>query len=562
MTHTGVSYEFAGALGDLAAALPDPVILLNAAGEVRWGNTAAEQLFGITLSDGAGRSMLDFLHPDDVEMALVSVTAMQRKEVGTLLEMRVRAADGWRLVEARGRYFGADMLVIVRDITDRRRWEVVGDEAAGFRAVMQNAASITVIVEPDGTIRSSSAPVTRLLGRDQELLEGAPFALLVDTVDQPQLATALDAVRRPGAPPLTTDLRLVHHDASVVPFALTFTNLIDDPTLGAVVVTGHDVSDRVGTEAELRESNSLLATTLDSTADGILVVDRRGRIVTFNRAFAAIWSLPDAVLDKRDDDEALAAALRHVRDPDEFLAKVHEVYASPDTSSQDVVHLNDGRVFERDSYPRALDGKVVGRVWTFRDITEHEQLKQLLRHQALHDSLTKLANQTLFRDRIDHAIARLRRTERGVAVLFIDLDDFKNVNDTLGHWVGDELLVQMSERLTRELRQTDTAARLGGDEFAVLLDQLTDDHDAVTISQRILAALQQPIDIAQRRLTLTASIGIAFGDQTTDTDELLRNADLAMYNAKAQGKNCRRVFTPEMHASAVAGLESLSISEK
>ncbi len=562
MAHTGVSCEFAGALGDLATALPDPVVLLNPAGELRWGNAAAEQLFGITLSDGAGRSMLDFLHPDDVEMALVSVAAMQRKELGTLLEMRVRAADGWRLVEARGRCFGEDMLVTVRDITDRRRWEVVGDEVAGFRAVMQNAASITMILEPDGAIRSSSAPVTRLLGHDQELLEGEPFAGIVVRADHPQLEAVWDVAKVPGAPPLTTDLRLVRHDASVVPFALTFTNLIDDPTLGAVVVTGHDVSDRVGTEAELRESNSLLATTLDSTADGILVVDRGGRIVTFNRAFAAIWALPDAVLEKRDDDEALAAALRLVRDPDEFLAKVHEVYASPDTSSQDVVHLTDGRVFERDSYPRALDGKVVGRVWTFRDITEHEQLKQLLRHQALHDSLTKLANQTLFRDRIDHAIARLRRSQHRVAVLFIDLDDFKNVNDTLGHWVGDELLVQMSARLTRELRQTDTAARLGGDEFAVLLDELTDDHDAVTISQRILAALQQPIDIAQRRLTLTASIGIAFGDHTTDTDELLRNADLAMYNAKAEGKNCRRVFTPDMHASAVAGLESLSISEK
>jgi diguanylate cyclase (GGDEF)-like protein len=144
-------------------------------------------------------------------------------------------------------------------------------------------------------------------------------------------------------------------------------------------------------------------------------------------------------------------------------------------------------------------------------------------------------------------------------VLFVDLDDFKNVNDTLGHWAGDALLAQFSERLTGQLRAADTAARLGGDEFAVLVDDLSDDNDALDVAQRIIDALRQPVVIATRHLTLTASIGIAYGDHGADTDEILRNADLAMYAAKAEGKNRRRVFTPEMHASAVAQLETLTI---
>ena len=155
--------------------------------------------------------------------------------------------------------------------------------------------------------------------------------------------------------------------------------------------------------------------------------------------------------------------------------------------------------------------------------------------------------------------ARLDRTGRQVAVLFVDLDDFKNVNDTLGHWAGDELLTQLSERLTGQLRPADTAARIGGDEFAVLVDELTDAGDALDIAQRIIDALREPVVIAGRHLTLTASIGVAFGDKHADTDELLRSADLAMYAAKAGGKNRRRVFTPEMHASAVDRLESLSV---
>ena len=152
----------------------------------------------------------------------------------------------------------------------------------------------------------------------------------------------------------------------------------------------------------------------------------------------------------------------------------------------------------------------------------------------------------------------LARSDHHLAVLFIDLDDFKNVNDTIGHWAGDALLVQLSDWLTGQLRPADTAARLGGDEFAVLVDDITDDAVAVDIARRIIDALHAPITIATRRLALTASVGIAYGDKGADTDELLRNADIAMYAAKADGKNCVRVYTPDMRIAPLARLDTQS----
>ena len=552
---SGVANTAAGDSSDLATALPDPVVLIGQFGELRWANRAAEQLFGITLADAVGRNILEYLHPDDAQVATLAVSSVQEKEVGTLLEVRVRSRDGWRLVEVRGTSFRDDILLTVRDITDRRRWEVAGDEVARFRALIQNGASITMLLDRDGTVSASSVVVTRLLGHDQELIEGRALAGIVDPRDRGVLMTALSQVRASDSGPVTVDLRLGHVNGRVVPFALTFTNLLDDPTLGGIVATGHDISDRVTAEDKLRETNSLLATTLESTADGILVVDQAGQISSFNRRFAEMWQIPDDVLASRDDARALAWVLGQLQDPDTFLIKVQELYATPEAHSHDVLQFKDGRVFERDSLPRQIGDRVVGRVWSFRDITEQEQLKQELAHQALHDSLTGLANQALFRDRIDHAAARLHRHEHQLAVLFIDLDDFKNVNDTLGHWAGDALLVQISERLVSRLRVEDTAARLGGDEFAVLVDDLTDRNDPLDIAERIIDVLREPIIIAAKELTITASIGIAYGDAGTNADELLRNADLAMYAAKAQGKNCRRVFEPDMHATAVDRLD-------
>jgi diguanylate cyclase (GGDEF)-like protein/PAS domain S-box-containing protein len=320
--------------------------------------------------------------------------------------------------------------------------------------------------------------------------------------------------------------------------------------------TTQDVTERHRSEDVLKETLSLLNATLDSTADGILVVDGEGHITSFNQQFAEMWHIPLEVLEERDDDRALGVVLEQLADPDGFIAKVKELYLQPDAESHDVLVFKDGRVFDRLSKPQRVGGVPVGRVWSFRDVTDRKRLEEELAHQAFHDSLTGLANQLLFRDRVDHALSRASRREETLAVLFVDLDNFKTVNDSLGHPAGDSLLLAVAERLRACLRTVDTAARMGGDEFAILLEDNPDEAAAVEIADRILEALRQPFSLLGKEVFITASIGMAFSECGRDpTDVLLRNADLAMYRAKGSGRNRQEVFEPSMHSAVVERLD-------
>jgi diguanylate cyclase (GGDEF)-like protein len=188
-----------------------------------------------------------------------------------------------------------------------------------------------------------------------------------------------------------------------------------------------------------------------------------------------------------------------------------------------------------------------------QSISRLTELQQQLSHQAFHDSLTDLANRSLFSDRIDHALLRRSRTGKLVAVLFIDLDDFKTVNDTLGHSAGDQLLVGVAERLRNSLRRPDTAARLGGDEFAVLIEDIDAPGEAQAVAERIFAALEEPFSVAGQSVTVHASIGVAVSDDGSEsTSRLMRHADVAMYAAKSAGKNGHVLFVSGMEAEIVA----------
>ena len=545
---------------EVAMGLPDSVLLVDPLFRVLWANRSAERLFGVQLADSGGMRGLDLIHPDDLESAAHAMMSVRSKDVGTPLEIRVLAHDGWRLVELVGTPSGEDVLLSLRDVTERRRWEVAHDAEARFRSLMHNASMLTMLIDASGVVQDSSAAIARLLGQDQEWLEGRGLEELVASVDvarwRSALAEVCGATVKTGSS-VTVDLLFAKRDGSTIPFAITVKNLLADPTVNGLVVSGHDITDRLAAERALRSTNSVLAATLESTADGILVVDENGQIVSFNRRFTEMWRIPPEVLDARDDGALLAHVLPQLSDPDAFTTKVTSLYADPEAESHDVFEFHDGRLFERNSLPQRIDGDVVGRVWSFRDITQDRMLRDELTRQAFHDALTGLANQALFRDRVEHALARIERTGGSVAVLFIDLDDFKTVNDSLGHPVGDELLVATSARLLTCLRPKDTAARLGGDEFAVLIEDLEDEMQATIVAERIVAVLREPVMLGSRLVAVSASVGIAFGRPGIDLDgsALMRNADLAMYMAKSQGKSCYRVFLSEMHDAAIERLE-------
>jgi diguanylate cyclase (GGDEF)-like protein len=185
---------------------------------------------------------------------------------------------------------------------------------------------------------------------------------------------------------------------------------------------------------------------------------------------------------------------------------------------------------------------------------ENRVLEAKLVHQAFHDSLTGLANRALFRDRVEHALERCTRGNR-IAVMLLDLDNFKAVNDTVGHVEGDRLLEITAERLVRATRGCDTVARIGGDEFAVLLDGMQHDDDAIVVVQRITDALRAPVALEGREFMVRASLGVAYARGGEQVDELLRNADVAMYSAKDVGKGCHAVFEPGMYTALLERLE-------
>lgn len=268
-------------------------------------------------------------------------------------------------------------------------------------------------------------------------------------------------------------------------------------------------------------------------------------------------------------------------DPEQLVGAKLVDFVHPDDRAQFVATLGDlmmkptgtitgvGRVHDSDGTWRHLEfmgsdqcgnPAIGGLVLNLRDMSERKQLEEQLRHQTLHDPLTRLANRTSFADRLDHALARRSRSRTQVAVLFMDLDDFKGVNDRFGHASGDLLLAQMAERVSGCLRPGDTLARLAGDEFAILLEDVASLEDATAVAERVLEALVLSFDLDGKDVLVRASIGVAVTEphQEPTAESLLRRADIAMYVAKGQGKGCYRVFELSMEASLVERLELLA----
>ena len=315
-------------------------------------------------------------------------------------------------------------------------------------------------------------------------------------------------------------------------------------------------------ELHLARTLAIQEAVQEAAAEGICLVDNAGVVISYNRRFAALWEIsPVDEAKLQADGQIMAHVLAQLDDPDEFISKVAELFDQPQTSARDEVRLIDRRVFERYSAPVLTTDSQnqkhsFGRVWTFSDISERKSWEERLAHQAWHDAVTGLPNRVLFTQRLAHALERAGRSRRGVGVLFLDLDRFKVVNDSLGHEKGDHLLVQVAARLSSSLRPGDTAARFGGDEFVILLEDIDGAPDATRVADRIAASLQLPFSLDGHEVSVTASIGIVLAGSPDELPEdLLRKADVAMYRAKNSGKAQYQVFSEQLAGAAVERLQ-------
>ncbi|HEY0584083.1 MAG TPA: diguanylate cyclase, partial [Chloroflexota bacterium] len=306
----------------------------------------------------------------------------------------------------------------------------------------------------------------------------------------------------------------------------------------------------------LRQSEERFRSLVQNASDVIAILDSDGRIGYASPAAESVWGQrPESlhgvsVLDLVHPDEHEAAA-----------SYLHGVLAQPGgtLAAELKVRHSDGswRDFEVIATNLLHQPAVEGIVATCRDITQRKAFERELSRLAFSDTLTGLPNRALLQDRLSHALARANRQMRKVALLFLDLDRFKVVNDSLGHPSGDALLVEVARRLIACMRSGDTAARLGGDEFTVLLEDVADETQAMEVAERIAEALRLPIILDGRDVFVSASIGIALsGTHVSGSDGLLRNADLALFRAKADGRARYAVFDPSMEARALERLEA------
>jgi diguanylate cyclase (GGDEF)-like protein/PAS domain S-box-containing protein len=309
-----------------------------------------------------------------------------------------------------------------------------------------------------------------------------------------------------------------------------------------------DVTERVRAERRLKEAVSLNAATLESTADGILVIDLQGTVVSFNRRFAEMWGLKPRSLRKADPPQVkFKPVVDQLRDETVFIDRIREVHADPGVATLDVLELRDGRVFERYSLPHKLGDSVIGRVWSFRDVTAQRRLEEELRYQANHDPLTDLLNRRGLAQFVAEKFQTAGESCPPGALLLLDLDQFKDVNDTLGHLAGDDILCEVVDLLRARLPENSAMARLGGDEFALVICDVSP-RRIVEVAESLLTVLQQHVFEADslHKLGLTASVGIALAPAHGRTfEQLLSSADVALYRSKAEGRNRATIYEPK-----------------
>ncbi|WP_332878764.1 EAL domain-containing protein [Massilia sp. S19_KUP03_FR1] len=439
---------------------------------------------------------------------------------------------------------------IITDISERKRSEMRIDALLAEQDAILENVMFGVMFVRDERVVSTNRRCDELFGYASAELEGSSVAIVFATPGEYAEVAARQARRLVLGQDFSEERQYRRSDGALI-WCLASGRAVDPakPSAGSIWVYA-DITARRVAEEKLR----LSATVLDRIADGVMVVDAQRRIVATNPAFTHITGYSEMEALGRD-----ATIVRSDRHDDAFYTALWDELDTSGFWQGELwrIRKDSTHYLEALTVSAVRDGEnvITHFVGVFSDITQVKEAKEKLDHMAHHDPLTALPNRLLFHDRLQHALTRAAREGEQLAVMFIDLDRFKNVNDTLGHHVGDALLKKVAQALSRRLRHGDTLARLGGDEFIVLLENVAGEPGAAQVAEKLMTMFEQPFVVAEHELFVTGSVGISlYPDDADDLNMLIRNADVAMYQAKARGRNNFRFYAPSMTGDGVKRL--------
>jgi diguanylate cyclase (GGDEF)-like protein/PAS domain S-box-containing protein len=535
-------------LSDLS---PDGIVV-HQAGRIVYANRAGIELVGATTAEQVlGRSIIDFVHPDSLGPTLERISTLSEDApVSEGAEATLVRLDGtpWVVesVSVLTRWEGEDAFqVILRDLTDRKRAE----HALRYQASLVEHVSDAIIgVDATGRVESWNPAAELIYGVTADVAVGAP---LRDLVGLPEGF---------GETPLR-DVESIHHrpDGNLVIVRASVTNIYDHAgaQTGFVVVCA-DTTERRRAEDERRAVEQLHSTVIEAVDEGIVVADAGGVVVAANPAARRILSLEVEVgarlIDCVTGPDGVVGADRRALSPSEHpVARALALNEALHDAVIGLVSEDSERWLSLSCRPLpATSGAAAGTVCSFADVTNVINAQQELSYRATHDELTGLCNRVVFVDSLQHALARSRRTQTNTAVLFIDVDRFKLVNDTLGHAAGDEVLTEIARRLQGATRSMDRVGRIAGDEFIVMCNDVNGIEPVAARAAELERVISEPIRLSNgRQPALHASIGIAFAEGGDgEAEELLRDAHVAMRRAKEQGGTKIEIFDYELQVQA------------
>lgn len=427
-----------------------------------------------------------------------------------------------------------------------------------YRSVFEHSMDAVLLTSPDGFIHAANPAACELFGYSEEGICKLHRDMIVD-VNSPQLNQFLVERAREGR--ARAELILIRSDGSRFTSEVSSEQFFDDQQQQRTILTVRDITESKLAERKLAESEEQYRLLIAAMEEGVVLQDENSKILAFNKSSERILGLnADQLLGKTSYDPEWYAIHE---DGTPFPGESHPVVITLKTGEpqSDVImgiHKPDGTLtwISVNVQPIFKEGKITPYrvVATMHDITERKQAQQHIERLAHFDQLTGLPNRTLLNDRFKYALSLAQRSGETLAVLFLDLDHFKDINDTLGHDVGDQVLMELAKRLKVAVREEDTLSRQGGDEYILILPA-TDADSAGLVASKLLEVISQPCYIEQHELMVTASIGIAiYPHDGASLESLSKNADVAMYRAKHEGHNNFRFYTPEMQEHSARNL--------